>query len=416
MTLLMDHQVAPGSAQPSAISSVKFVEAATAAINLREKTATAPPVRVLHVFTRLSHGGMERGVLKLVAGLDANCFEQRVCVLRGSDESADGFELLRRDLLRAPQELKTFGRILWLADAMRAYKPDIVHSRNWGAVEAIVAARLARVPAVVHSEHGYEVGTLHGLPLRRRMGRWLLYRFADTVFCVTRELRDFHARQAATSASRIRVIYNAVDTDRFAPDPVKRRALRQKLNLENSFTVGAVGRMTPIKNYDLLLEALCLLREKGIDARGLLVGDGPELQRLRQRVSNTPALVDRVIFLGATNSVADWLNAMDVFVQPSLAEGMSNTLLEAMAAGLPVLATNAGGNPEVMEDGRQGCLFPPRDVQALTDHLARLAENDALRKQFGVAARQHAVQDFGLQRMLDNYSHLYKTLASRRSA
>lgn len=416
MTLLMEKHVAPAKAGSPRTSRVALIGSASATLNRREKTERARPVRVLHVFTRLSHGGMERGVLKLVAGLDVDRFEQRVCVLRGCDDGADGFELLRSDLLLAPQNVKSLRRILWLADAMRSYKPDIVHSRNWGAVEAIVAARLARVPAVVHSEHGYEVDTLHGLPLRRRVGRWLLYRMTDAVFCVTRELRDFHAYQARTSAGRIQVIYNGVDTDRFTPDPAQRRALRQKLNLGTSFTIGAAGRMTPIKNYDLLLEALCRLRTKGIDARGVLIGDGPELPRLRQQARNSPALVDRVIFLGATNAVADLLNAMDVFVQPSLGEGMSNTLLEAMAAGLPVIATDAGGNPEVMEDGRQGWLFPPRDVQALTYRLERLAENETLRKQFGAAARQRAVNDFGLQRMLENYTNLYTALASQRNA
>jgi glycosyltransferase involved in cell wall biosynthesis len=171
--------------------------------------------------------------------------------------------------------------------------------------------------------------------------------------------------------------------------------------------------MTPIKNYDLLLEAIRRLVDQGIEVRGLLVGDGPELLRLREHVNRLPQLQDRVHFVGASQAVSEWLTAMDVFVQPSLAEGMSNTLLEAMSAGLPILATATGGNPEVMEDGRHGWLYRTRDVGALTQRLARLAADEMLRRQFGAAARAHAIEQFGLQRMLDNYAALYSKLAGR---
>jgi sugar transferase (PEP-CTERM/EpsH1 system associated) len=365
------------------------------------------PLRILHVLTHLSRGGMEYGVLKLVKGLDPVLFQHRVCSLRGRDSTAKDFEPLHRDLLVAPQS--GFGArcpVLWLARSIRAWRPHVVHSRNWGAIEAIAAARLAGVPVVIHSEHGYEIDMLIGLPWRRRILRRCLYSLANVVFAVTKDLRDFHARQAWTP-TKIRVINNGVDTGRFSPDPAARWELRQKFGLSDAFTVGSIGRMVPIKDYDTLLEAIVAVSENGVEVRALLVGDGPELPRLRRRVADCPQLANRVIFVGASDAIPQLLNAMDVFVLPSVHEGMSNTLLEAMATGLPVLATEVGGNPEVMINGRHGWLFPARNVSALANCIYQLATNKAQRQQFGIAARQHAVQQFGLKRMLDSYTQMY---------
>jgi sugar transferase (PEP-CTERM/EpsH1 system associated) len=370
-------------------------------------------LRILHVFTRLSHGGMEHGVQKLVAGLDPSRFQHRVCVLRGCDSNVEGLELLQRDLLVAPQAGRgAASRILWLVKAMRSYRPHIVHSRNWGATEAILAAKLARVPAVIHSEHGYEIDMLSGLPWRRRFSRRVFYALTDAVFCVTNDLRDFHAQQAWTNSDKIGVIYNAVDTGRFAPDAGARQATREKLALGDAFTIGAVGRMVAIKDYDTLLAAIGAVVLKGIEVRALLVGDGPELPRLRRLVANSPQLAGRVLWVGASDVVPQLLNAMDVFVQPSLSEGMSNTVLEAMATGLPVLATRTGGNPEIMVEGRYGWLFTPSDAKLLADQIQQLAVAPRMRQELGAAARGHVLEQFGLQRMLDSYTDLYLQLAS----
>ncbi len=296
---------------------------------------------------------------------------------------------------------------------MRAYRPHIVHSRNWGAIEAVAAAKLAGVPIIIHSEHGYEIEMLDGLPLRRRLLRRLLYGVADAVFTVTKDLRNFHAHETWTKAEKIRVVYNGVDTQRFCPDLAARHRWRAKLGLGNSITVGSVGRMVPIKDYGTLLEAAIAVLEKGVDLRVILVGDGPELPRLQQRAQSSSLLANSVSFAGACDAVPELLNAMDVFALPSLHEGMSNTLLEAMATGLPVLATRAGGNPEVMSDGIHGWLFAPRNVPELADRIYQLATDNAMLMQFGRAARQHVVEQFGLESMLRRYQSLYLELAAQ---
>jgi sugar transferase (PEP-CTERM/EpsH1 system associated) len=296
---------------------------------------------------------------------------------------------------------------------MRQYRPHIVHTRNWGAIEAVVAAKLAGVPVVIHSEHGYEVDMFAGLPLRRRLFRRLAYSMADAFFAVTRELRDFHARQAWISPERMGVLYNGVDTQRFAPRSEWRAAARKELGFgTDSFVVGTVGRLVPIKDQQTLLQAAALLATRGVNVRVLLVGSGPERERLQSLA--TGALAGRVCLVGDSGKVAELLNAMDVFVLPSLKEGMSNTLLEAMASGLPVLATDVGGNPEIVENNVNGCLFSPGDATWLANKLQSLAQSPAFVHQLGTAARNRAIDSFNLSLMLESYRSLYLQLAARR--
>jgi sugar transferase (PEP-CTERM/EpsH1 system associated) len=382
------------------------------------RPAVAPPaarcLRILHVFSQLGVGGAELVAAKLARGLGTEQFEQRFCAVRSA---AEDFE---KKLGGAAFALGRSGpgfqfAVFDLARVMRAFRPHIVHSRNWGAIEATVAARLARVPVLIHSEHGYEPDMFNGLPLRQRLFRRLAYQLADAVFTVTRELRDYHARQAWISPDRIRVIHNGVDSERYRPQLERRLALRRNLRLPaRGFVAGSVGRIVAIKDYPTLLRAVETLLAQGLDASLLLVGQGPELDRLKSLAASSPLLRDRAIFPGPSDDVPALLGAMDVFVLPSVREGMSNALLEAMAAGLPVIAMRVGGNPEIIEDGRSGWLLPPGDAEVLADRLGQLAASPALRERLGSEARRRVLECFTLERMLAEYRTLYLELAGRR--
>jgi sugar transferase (PEP-CTERM/EpsH1 system associated) len=372
-------------------------------------------LRVLHVLGRIDVGGTELNVRKLVQGLSEELYDHRICAIRGASLSA-GQEWCAGmiPVFSGANENGPQLAVARLARIMRAFRPHIVHSRNWGAIEAVTAARLARVPVAIHSEHGYEINMFDGLPLRRRVFRRFSYGLADAVFAVTRELRDYHARQAWVSPGRIRVIYNGVDTDRFQPRPDLRAALRKRLELPaESFVVGSVGRLVRIKDYPTLFAAVTPLLGCGIEARILLVGTGPELEPLKAKVNASP-LNGKVIFMGLSHNVSQLMAALDVFVLPSLREGMSNTLLEAMASGLPVIATKVGGNPEIVEDGHSGILVPPGNSAEMSAWLQRLAASPDLRHQLGSAARRHILSRFTLARMLGEYDHLYQELAEAR--
>jgi sugar transferase (PEP-CTERM/EpsH1 system associated) len=385
---------------------------ATHAVLTDPAPGDADRLRVLHIISYMGRGGAEMGILKLIAGLGEG-FEHRICTTRGFDADFVRSSFSEEKMYFAgTSDLKLQFPLFRLARILRRYRPHIVHTRNWGAIEAVAAAKLAGVPVVIHSEHGYEVDMFAGLPVRRRLFRRAAYAMADAVFAVTCELRDFHACQTWIHPERIGVIYNGVDTKRFAPSRETRIAMRRKLALpEESFVVGAVGRLVPIKDHQTLLKAAALLSGSGIDVRVLLVGSGPERERLQGRA--TDALEGRVCFAGDSDRVPEMLNAMDVFVLPSLGEGMSNTLLEAMACGLPVLATNVGGNPEIIENNVNGCLFAPGDAEWLASKLKLLARDPALIHQLGTAARNRAIESFSLSRMLETYRSFYLDLAAR---
>jgi len=361
-------------------------------------------------------GGTELTMLRVIESLNGGTFEHRICTVRGFDDLLVRSHGLGDRVYVAGKSEK--GRQLVLGGflgVMKEFQPHIVHSRSWGAIEAIPAARLARVPVAIHSEHGYEVEMLAGLPFRRRLLRRAIYSLADTVVAVTEELRSYHARQAWVSDSRFRVLPNGVDTSRFSPRPQAKSDIRRQLGMNAASTVvGTVGRMVPIKDYPTLLRASEVLVDRGIPVQVVLAGSGPELSKLQQLAAAAGRLAGRVTFLGSVANVEDVLSALDVFVLPSLSEGMSNTLLEAMASGLPVVAASAGGNPEVVEEGCSGLLFPPGDVGSLADCLEKLCREADYRQRLGQSARARVVRDFSLECMISRYRDLYLELACRR--
>ena len=373
------------------------------------------PIRVMHVINGMTLGGTEKVVLKLTNTLTEG-FDHRICCIRDFDTDLVRAHLRPGQLtaLKLPQS--RFALFLpQLVRAIRSCKPDVVHSRNWGAIEAVFAARLAAVPVVIHSEHGYDADGMRTMPFRQRCLRRAASSAADVFFTVSHELRDFHAVQAGIRPDRIRVIYNGVDVHAFSPQPAARARLRAEHGIgPGEFVLGAVGRMVRIKDYQTLIQAAGLLVSKGLNFKLMLVGDGPELPGLIALAENLPGVRERLITLGQRNDVSELLSAMDVFVQTSLREGMSNTILEAMAAGLIPVVTCVGGNTEIVEDSESGWLFDAGDVEYLSRLLHRLAVQPDSRMSIGEAARRRVQEMFSNERMLANYRALYLELAARR--
>ena len=375
-------------------------------------------IRIMHIVDSLGVGGLENGLVNLIERLDPSQFQHIVCSVRGLGPMADR---LPADRVRIIDMGKTDGafpiQIGALARRIREVKPHIVHSRNWGAVEAVVAGRWTRSCALVHSEHGIDVSAVQSEPARRNWFRRLAFELADRVFSVSNQLRELYSRRTGFPAKKIDVIYNGVDSERFAPDASARERVRQELGIAaDEFCIGAVGRLDPIKDYRTLLNAAEKVAEFRERWQVLVLGEGPEQPQLQEWVDSRPKLKAHVRFLGRTTRVSQILNAFDAYVLSSISEGISNSLLEAMATGLPVVASVTGGNPEVAVDGESGMLFPVGDSGRLAELLMTLSRESELRHRLGKNALRRVREQYSMESMIRNYHGLYCSLAQQRAA
>ena len=305
--------------------------------------------------------------------------------------------------LRHNADLSVIARLdrLWRSDP-----PDLLHTHHYhaGLIGRIVAHRSGIAPVVVHQ---------HGAERARSTLRSLLDR-ATTIW-VTRYVSPCHAvaRVLATrehiQPSRIEVIYNGVDPSPFVVHP-SRTTLPQGWPVPTGAkVVGSVGRLSPEKGQRWLLEALALLIHKGQDLHAVLVGEGRSLRDLQNQAQHL-GIADRVHFPGTQREVQDWLAHFDLFVLPSEWEGVSLALLEAMACGLPVIASNTGGTPEIVQDGETGLLVPPRDPKSLAGAMQRLLGDPFLRNQIGQSGRARVMESFSIQKTVSRLNQLYQGL------
>jgi sugar transferase (PEP-CTERM/EpsH1 system associated) len=367
----------------------------------------------MHVLNRWATGGTETVVSRITQRL-GDGFEHVICSVHKPDNEAPpcapSVKLLSLERQTGSRNLI----LLELVKIMRREKPDVVHSRNWGTIEAILAGKLVGIPAVIHSEHGRNIDTMNSLPWRQRYFRSLCYAFADELFAVSDELKEFYLTQLGRAATRMRVLENGIDVDVCRPDSASRQAIRDRLRLsEDTVLIGSVGRFDPIKSLDTLLLAADQLLAAGGDIRVILIGDGPERSMIEGIIRGSARLAGNTVLPGHVSNVNEWLTAFDIFVLPSLSEGSSNTLLEAMASQVACVASSVGGNTSVLHNGASGRLFFPGDVVGLTSILSGLVANSNYRHDLARGARIRVEQRYSMQRMLNDYRHLYEVALER---
>ena len=368
-------------------------------------------LHVLHVIDSLQVGGTENGLVNLVGCL-AGELRHTVVAMTASGPLAARLPAGTDVIVlgkRPGRDVRALGR---LVRQLRRVRPDIVHSRNWGALDAVPAARLARAPVVVHGEHGREITDPNGLnPRRNRIRRWLAP-MIDRYVTVSLDLGRWLTETVGIARAKVTTIHNGVDLRRFGD--ADREAGRAALAVDRDTVVlGTVGRLDPVKDQARLLEAYARIPAEAGRHCLVLVGDGPCRPDLEARAAQ-PDLRGRVRLLGERSDVPRLLAGFDVFALPSIAEGISNTVLEAMASGLPLVATRTGGNPELIEDGVTGRLVPVGDTTSLADALTAYVTDGHLRTLHGKAGRHRAVEHFSLERMADQYRALYADLSGRR--
>jgi sugar transferase (PEP-CTERM/EpsH1 system associated) len=381
--------------------------------------ARDPVPLVLHLVYRFDTGGLENGVVNLINHMPAGAYRHAVVALT---EVVPGFaQRIRRDdvtfvsLHKPPGHgVKLYPRLLAL---FRDLKPAVVHTRNLAALECQVPAWWAGVPARVHGEHGRDVEDPDGSSVRHQWMRRAYRPFVHQYVALSRDLAGYLVHKVGVPPRRIAQIYNGVDIARFHPSSGERAPIPGCPFTDASlFLAGTVGRMQTVKAQPQLARAFvrALELEPALRSRLrlVLVGDGP-LRAEAQAVLDSAGLGGLAWLPGERTDVPDVMRGLDAFVLPSLAEGISNTILEAMASGLPVLATRVGGNSELVVAGETGLVVPAGDVNSLAAGLIQFAGNRGDAHAMGRVGRARVEQHFSLPAMVAAYHGLYDRLLGR---
>ncbi len=368
---------------------------------------------IMHIVYRFDTGGLENGVVNLINHLPVGKFRHLVVALT---EVSDFRLRIRREDVEFIALNKAPGQGFWLYPRLyRLFKqrqPAIVHSRNLAALEAQLPAWAAGVPVRIHGEHGREGADLSG----SRRHQWLRRGyglFVHRFVALSGELAGYLQLRVGIASAKIEQVCNGVDTRVFHPAKQRQLIADCPFCAPEHLLVGTVGRLQTVKNQVDLARAFVLALQQhpelALRLRLVLVGDGALLPELRKILRD--AGVESLAWLpGERTDIAEVLRGLDLFVLPSLGEGIANTILEAMASGLAVVATNVGGNPELVQHGVNGLLVPAADPQALADAIVKLAADADLRRAMGKAGRRLAEQRFSLEAMVARYQRLYSNL------
>ena len=361
-------------------------------------------LRVCQLITDLLPAGAERVVYELSKRLDRNRFEVHVVALRGG--------VVADWLRQAGVRVSVLGvrgkwdvlKVRKLVGLLAAQQTDLLHTHLFHAdLAGRPAAHLAAVPHVVHTIHTAE-GRFR--PWQFAWARFLAGR-CDRLICVSRSVRDHHARRSGLPLDRYTVIANGIDAAAFARDEASREGLRRQWGIEpDQILLAYVGRLDWEKGIDVLLAAMSHLAARGNPMNLVIAGDGPKRHIVENYISHGEG--GRYCrLLGFTGDVQAVLSAADVFVMPSRWEGWPLALAEAMAAGLPVIATSVAGVQDVVEDGRTAVLVEGENLVALAEAIERLAGDAELRAALGAAGRQRAARDYSINDCVAAHEALY---------
>lgn len=374
---------------------------------------TASPPLICHIIYRLQVGGLENGLVNLVNNLPAERWRHAIICISEATEFRNRIQrpdVAIYELKKRPgKDVGAYHRMWRL---LRQLRPQIVHTRNLPAIDMIVPAYFAGVPRFIHSEHGFTLMEIDGKNQKYNRLRRFSRLIVDQYVALSRDLYTWLRDEIRVPEARLTTIYNGVDTERFAPAAPDRSMFPPDFAPPGAIVIGTLGRLEPVKNQLALIDAFArivaqrpALRET---LRLAIIGDGE--QRGDAEAAIAAAGLEELVWLpGFRNDTAALYRALDIFALPSLREGISNTLLEAMASGRAVIATRVGGNPEIVPEGIAGQLVAP-DPDALAAAILAYVDDPNLMRAHGEGGRAHVLKNFSLDAMMRNYDRVYGSL------
>jgi sugar transferase (PEP-CTERM/EpsH1 system associated) len=363
------------------------------------------------VIYRLTVGGLENGLTQLINRMPPERYRHAVVCLT---EFTDFKNRIHRPDVPVIALNKRGGwdtavyRKFWRV--LRELSPAVVHTRNLGVLEIQIVAALAGVPCRIHGEHGRDMYDLHGTRSKYTLFRKAVRPLVHHYTAVSRDLAGWLASTIGAPADCITQIYNGVDSERFCPAGGNRRVTPEGFVPENGFVVGTVGRIHTVKDQPTLVRAFLHLLEARPAARDrvrlVVVGEGP-LRAECQRMLEAAGASSLAWLPGERFDIPELMQSIDLFVLPSLGEGISNTILEAMACGLPVVATRVGGTPELIVENETGMLVPPADPETFSQAIGSYLDDPDRAKRHGRAGRARIEAGFNWSAMVRNYMAVY---------
>lgn len=367
---------------------------------------------VAHVIHRLGTGGMENGLVNLINHMPRERYRHVIVCLQGYTNFRQRIQRDDVEIFDVDQhdghDLKSYYRLYKI---LRNLQPDILHTRNLSALESQMIGAAARIKGRVHGEHGRDIYDLHGRNRKYNLLRKMIQPFIGQYIAVSRDLAEWLQNVVGVSTHKITQIYNGVDSLKFYPRDEAQVAIGPKgFTGKELIIIGSVGRLAPVKDFPTLIKAFHRVGNLWPEGRSRLrlaiIGDGPARSECEHLVAALNQ-GEQVWFAGDRSDIPELMRGLDVFVLPSLGEGISNTILEAMASGLPVIATAVGGNPELVAPGLTGTLIPSDDSEAMAQALLAYVKDPARRAQEGRAARTEIETRFSMNAMVRSYLAVY---------
>ena len=376
-------------------------------------TEQQTPIHIVHLIWHFSTGGLENGLVNLINHLPETQFRHSIVTLTGHDEqfaNRIATNNVRLFCLNKAEghDWGTFNRLNRL---LQQLNPDVLHSRNLATFELQLIGWWRKVPLRLHGEHGWDSSDLAGSNKKNRLIRRIFRPFVHNFICLSSESERYLCDIIKVKPGYVYRICNGVDTAKYA-NAQKAELSLPDISATQPMVFGSVGRLATVKNHALLLKAFALLLQQNSLYRQrcvlVLVGDGPCLQDLQQ-LASALNITDKVLFTGNRQDIPALMQCFDVFVLPSLAEGISNTILEAMAAGTPVIATDVGGNADLLPEQllRQN-LVPSNAAEAMMLAMQRYLEHPEALEHDAAIVKKHCHQNFSLDTMVTKYRKLYE--------
>ena len=373
---------------------------------------------ILHIIHRLGVGGLENGLVNLINHMPPDRYSHVIACLT---ESTDFRDRIQRNDVPIFSLLKHDGQDLGLYKKMwkilRQIQPDIVHTRNISTLEHQILAKATGVPGRIHGEHGRDIYDLDGKSVKYNWLRRMVSPFTNRFITVNGDLAMWLRNSVAIDANKVTCIPNGVNSHRFSPRNNGKKVIGPEGFMDpESFVVGWVGRMEAVKDPLNLVNAFIRFYKTSSvtnnNLRLVMVGDGELCNKAKKLLKE--ADLDQFAWLpGERSDIPELMNDMDLFVLPSLREGMSNTILEAMACGLPVVATNVGGNSELVDEGKTGMLVPVHDPVALAEAMCSYYIDRQKLLRHGHAGRKKIEAKYSMESMVNGYLTVYDETLKR---